>query len=181
MLARHFYSQRPVTGRAFSVLAAAWLAAHSAIGGWDSGWGWGPRYLLPVLPFFLVPLAVAWRSFQGKLVCLVLFVVGVVIQVPGALVDFMVSGREGIKAFEQTGHERTQHALNVWLNFHISGSEIVRHSKLLLRGQVDLAWLTFGNTWLPLVTFGLATLLVLCGLALMMPPLLGEAKAAVSK
>jgi hypothetical protein len=178
--AQHFYIERPVSGRAFIVLAATWLAAHSAIKGWEGGWGWGPRYLLPVLPFFLLPLAVAWRSFEGKLACLGLFVVGVVVQLPGALVDFMASGREGIKVFEQSGHERTQSALVAWRDFNISGSEIVRQSDLLLRRQLDLAWLTFGNTWLPLVTFSLATFLVLCGLALMIPPLLGKAKAAAS-
>jgi len=178
--ARHFYIERPVTGRAFLVLTATWLSAHSAIKGWEGGWGWGPRYLLPILPFFLIPLAVAWRSFEGKLACLGLFVVGVVVQLPGALVDFIASGREGIKVFEQSGHERTQSALVAWRDFNISGSEIVRHSDLLLRGKLDLAWLTFGNTWLPLVTFSFATFLVLCGLALMIPPLLVKAKAAAS-
>jgi hypothetical protein len=177
--ARHFYSERPVTGRAFIVLAAAWLAAHSAIKGWEGGWGWGPRYLLPVLPFLLVPLAAAWRSFKGKLACLGLFVVGVVVQLPGALIDFITSGRESARVFVETCKECTERALNTWRDFNISGSEIVRHSSLLLHGQLDLAWLTFSNTSLPLVTFGLAILLVLCGLALMTPPLIVEAKNGV--
>ena len=178
--ARHFYSERPVTGRAFVVLAAAWLAAHSAISGWEGGWGWGPRYLLPVLPFLLVPLAIAWRSSKGKLACLAMFVVGVVVQLPGALIDFITSGREGIGIFAEICNQCTEHAFRNWLAFNISGSEIVRHSNLLLRGKLDLAWLTFGNTWLPLGTFSLATFVVLSGLALMIPPLLGGAKAAAS-
>ena len=177
---RHFYSKRPLIGRAFFALAAAWLAAHSAVNGWEGGWGWGPRYLLPVLPFLLVPLAAAWRSSKGKLACLGLFVVGVVVQLPGALIDFITSGRESVRVFLEICQDCREYTLNVWRDFNVSGSEIVRHSSLLLRGEVDLAWLTFGNTWLPLVTFSLATLLVLCGLALMIPPLLGGAKAAAS-
>ena len=174
--ARHFYIERPITGRAFVVLAAAWLAAHSAIRGWEGGWGWGPRYLLPVLPFLLVPLAVAWRTFGGKLVCLGLFVMGVVVQLPGALVDFISSGREGIRVFGEICNECTENAFRNWLAFSISGSEIMRHSNLLLRGQLDLAWLTFSDTWLPLVTFGLATLLVFGGLALIIiPPVAAKA------
>ena len=174
--ARRFYSERPVTGRAFMILAAAWLAVHSAIRGWDGGWGWGPRYLLPVLPFLLVPLAAAWRSFKGRLACLGLFVVGVVVQLPGTLVDFISSGRESVKVFGEICNECTEGALTAWRDFNIFGSEIVRHSNLLLGGQLDLAWLTFGNTWLPLVTVSLATFLVLCGLALMIPPVVAHAK-----
>jgi hypothetical protein len=179
--ARRFYSERPVTGRAFMILAAAWLAVHSAIRGWEGGWGWGPRYLLPVLPFLLVPLAVAWRSFKGKLVCLGLFVVGVVVQLPGALIDFINSGRESVRVFGEICNECTEGAFTAWRTFHISGSEIVRHSNLLLGGQVDLAWLTFGNTWLPGVTVSLATFLALCGLALIIPPLVTHAKDASLK
>jgi hypothetical protein len=178
--ARRFYVERQLVGRAFVVLVTAWLAVHSSYKGWHGGWGWGPRYLLPILPFLLVPLPVAWHSFAGKLGCFALFLVGTIVQLPGALVDFIVSGQQGMRVFEQSGHERTQEAFNAWRNFNVSGSEIVRHSDLLLRGQLDLAWLTFGNTWLPFVTFSLATFLVLCGLALMIPPLLSKAKATAS-
>jgi len=172
--ARRFYIERPVVGRAFIILAAAWLAAHAAIPGWEGGWGWGPRYLLAILPFLLIPLATAWRSFKGKVACLGLFVVGVVVQLPGALVDFISSGREGMRIFGEICNECTEHAFRRWSTFSVDGSEIVRHSNLLLRGQLDLAWLWFSNTWVPLVTFGLATLLALCGLALIIPPLVAK-------
>ena len=89
-------------------------------------------------------------------------------------------GRTGshVRSEAETCRECTQHALIAWRDFNVSGSEIVRHSDLVLRGQLDLAWLTFANTWLPVVTFSLASFWVLCGLALMIPPLLGKAKAA---
>ena len=108
--------------------------------------------------------------------CLGLFVMGVVVQLPGALVDFISSGREGIRVFGEICNECTENAFRNWLAFSISGSEIMRHSNLLLRGQLDLAWLTFSDTWLPLVTFGLATLLVFGGLALIIiPPVAAKA------
>jgi hypothetical protein len=57
-----------------------------------------------------------------------------------------------------------------WRNFQLAGSEIMRHSALLLHGQVDLAWLIFANTCLPMTTFVAAVLFLTSGLFMLISP-----------
>jgi hypothetical protein len=46
---------------AIGVVAVAFVAYDSGFWGPFGGWGPGPRYLVPMLPFLAVPLALAWR------------------------------------------------------------------------------------------------------------------------
>jgi hypothetical protein len=61
--------------------------------GWHGGWTWGPRYLLPCLPFLWLGLPLALpdllESGVGKLAVWALGLLGLVIQIPGVLVDTM--------------------------------------------------------------------------------------------
>jgi hypothetical protein len=152
---------------ALAAFVGIWVATYACYTGWDSGWGWGPRYLLPVLPFMLAPAAGVLDSRGGRLAFVALCVIGLLIQIPGALVDFMASGHAGMMLFGQTAHEHTPEAFVAWRNFHVTGSEIVRHSALLWHGQIDLAWLTFHGTGLPKITFAFITLFFLTGIALL--------------
>src|SRR5581483_5730140 len=124
---RSFSQKHKLASISFAFLAASWIALHSAYQGWDSGWGWGPRYLLPILPILLVPTVESLRLRKGKIICLALVVAGFLVQLPGALVDFMTSGRAGMNLFAQTAPVRNATAFVNWRNFHPSGSEIVRH------------------------------------------------------
>src|SRR5262249_51167955 len=60
-----FLGRFPNVAPALGALVGLWLLAHATVGSgdipWDSGWGWGPRYLLPVLPLALLPLAEWWE------------------------------------------------------------------------------------------------------------------------
>lgn len=45
-------------------LFLAYMGVISSIGNWDGGWSYGPRYLVPVIPFLMVPLVyvpVDWK------------------------------------------------------------------------------------------------------------------------
>jgi len=99
----------------------------------------------------------------GKVACTGLCVIGFFVQLPGALADFMMSGHAGMALFGQTGQDHTAASFVAWRNFQLAGSEIVRHSALVLHGQFDLAWLTFANTCLPMITFVAAVLLLASG------------------
>lgn len=173
--ARRFYHEKKETAVAVFVFVAVWLAVHSCYKGWDSGWGWGPRYLFPVLPLALLPLASSASSFATRLARVGLFAAGVVVQLPGALVDFMASGQQSMIVFERTAAQRSQEMFVAWRNFNVAGSEIVQHSTLLLRGQLDIAWLTFRNSWLTTTTLGFVALLVGTGFVLLLWPRLREA------
>jgi hypothetical protein len=175
-----FYRQNKSAARALALLAVIWIALHSCYQGWDSGWGWGPRYLLPILPFMLVPIAETLKLRAGKILCVATAVIGLLIQIPGALVDFMASGRAGMSLFAETVPEQSAASFVSWRNFQIAGSEIVRHFALLRHGQVDVAWLTFRHTWIFSFTFCLTAVLVLSGLILIFTDLRAQRRLARS-
>src|SRR5256885_11161448 len=115
----------------------------------------------------LAPAAEMLKRQAGRLAFPALAIIGFLIQIPGALVDFMASGHAGMSLFGQTAGEHTPEAFVAWRNFHLAGSEIVRHSALLWHGQIDLAWLTFRGTDLPRITFALVTLFIASGISLL--------------
>ena len=58
---------------------------------WDGGESYGPRYLIPVLPFVTIPLATCFslnRFSRMRRLLPVLLVVSVLVQLPGVLVDY---------------------------------------------------------------------------------------------
>jgi hypothetical protein len=173
-----FYRHNKSVAMAFALLVLIWISFHACYQGWDSGWGWGPRYLLPVLPFMLVPAAETSKRRAGKIICVATAVVGLLIQIPGALVDFMASGRAGMSLFAETVPEHGAAAFVSWRNFQIAGSEIVRHLALLKQGQIDVSWETFRQTWIFPVTFSLTALLLLSGLSLIFTDLRAQIRLA---
>jgi len=58
---------------------------------WDGGESYGPRYLIPVLPFVTIPLATCFslnRFSRMRRLLPVLLMVSVLVQLPGVLVDY---------------------------------------------------------------------------------------------
>ena len=57
---------------------------------WDGGESYGPRYLVPVLPFLTIPLAsyFSCRSRPSRVLLPVVVALSVAMQVPGVLVDY---------------------------------------------------------------------------------------------
>jgi len=174
---RRFYSEQRVVGRALLVLVAGWLIIHLFYKRWDAGWGWGPRYLLPILPFLLVALPVMWRWTVGRVLCVVALIFGALVQLPGVLADFIVAGWEGYAAFQQQCPGCAEQDFVAWRNFTLSGCEIVHDSISVMSGNVDLALSSFRGTWLPLVTMIFAALFALIGFAILAWPRPPESKA----
>jgi len=71
------------------------LFFYSTLAHWDAERSYGPRYLLPVIPFVVLPLAewfvVSSTGIKRRLLTGLVFV-SVLIQVPGILVDFSKVG-----------------------------------------------------------------------------------------
>ena len=68
----------------------AWLAFYAPYNFWTGGFNWGPRFLLPVLPFGFLPLGALLEESQSRLVTAlfaILFAVGLLIQTSAILVD----------------------------------------------------------------------------------------------
>lgn len=73
-------------------LAPGWGAAllfYGAWWAWDGGWCWGPRFLVPLIPLSMVPLALvpAGRAWRGSVIALV--ALGAAINAPPVLVDIV--------------------------------------------------------------------------------------------
>jgi hypothetical protein len=80
--------------RAEAVLCGALIAENlliaSAWHSWEGGWCWGPRFLVPFIPLWLLPAAFlyeAWQSRKVRWAIASVVVVSVVTQIPGVLVS----------------------------------------------------------------------------------------------
>lgn len=78
------------TALLFAALPTVMLLFYSTLPGWDGGRSYGPRYLVPVTPFMLLPLACWWSDAGARLkrILLGLALASIAIQVPAVLVDF---------------------------------------------------------------------------------------------
>jgi len=52
----NFYKQHKWEATLFSLSVAAYTLVHSAYNSWEGGGVWGPRLLLPMIPFLIIPL-----------------------------------------------------------------------------------------------------------------------------
>ncbi len=53
----NFYKQHKWEAALFSLIIAAYTLIHSAYNSWEGGGVWGPRLLLPMIPFLIIPLS----------------------------------------------------------------------------------------------------------------------------
>jgi hypothetical protein len=74
---------------AFIVLASlAYVSLYAKFYNWGAGWSWGPRYLMPILPLLMAPVARALTAApMWRYLAAVLFVAGLVVKGVGVLVD----------------------------------------------------------------------------------------------
>ena len=52
----NFYKQHRWEATLFALIVAAYTLVHSAYNSWEGGGVWGPRLLLPMIPFLIIPL-----------------------------------------------------------------------------------------------------------------------------
>ncbi|MBK9942076.1 MAG: hypothetical protein IPP13_10705 [Kouleothrix sp.] len=55
---------------------------------WWAGWGWGPRFLVPLMPFLVLPLGTLLERPAGRRALLGLLPLGLFVNLLGILVDF---------------------------------------------------------------------------------------------
>jgi hypothetical protein len=77
-------------------LFVAQLLIYSAWWGWGGGWVWGPRFLVPSLPFLMIGL-IPWLSNQSpryRLPFLILLTISFFVQIIGGMTDPLVYIRQ---------------------------------------------------------------------------------------
>ncbi|MEW6073466.1 MAG: phospholipid carrier-dependent glycosyltransferase [Planctomycetota bacterium] len=82
----------PLAGWTVAAVAAAVIGPVALAGGWHGAWTYGPRYVLPLLPFLWLGVAPTLDRLAarraGRLVALALLGAGLVTSLPGVLVDY---------------------------------------------------------------------------------------------
>jgi hypothetical protein len=98
----------------FSIGAALYVLLIAKLNGWGA-FGWGPRYLLPILPilFFAVGLTLVtlWGKYKYPLMLLIL--VSAVLNTAPALINWHLALNEYPQAINEYAHLPYQHAA-VW-------------------------------------------------------------------
>ena len=96
------------------LIAGLWLSYlffYAPYNFWTGGFNWGPRFLLPVLPLGFLPVGALLEEGKGRLVralFVLLFAVGLAIQMPAILVDHsrylyqQVAGTDESRAYGET-------------------------------------------------------------------------------
>ena len=133
---------------------------------WWSGWGWGPRFLVPITPFIaLLALpameAAAQKRRRARVTAIALFALSVGIQLLGASVGFDEYENIMTQTHLRGDPEGDLYKYGLDMLWSWKDSPIVGHANLLRAGNTDLAWLPRGQVdWLmlaPLVAGIMAT------------------------
>jgi hypothetical protein len=78
-----------MTAALFASLFVAFFILYASLGNWMGGRAYGPRYLVPVIPALVLPLA-WWRpaSWTLRVAAAGVMALSIAVQLPGVLVDY---------------------------------------------------------------------------------------------
>jgi hypothetical protein len=125
---------------------------------WSGAIAWGPRYLVPVLPFITLAFGTLLARFkQSRLLLkaslLILCISGFIINLPGTLVW---SEYGTIYAWDKEGLDRLPDSLEV-IAWNLNYSPIILHTKVLMDDYVHKIYAEqYLNTGWHYITYGLA-------------------------
>ncbi len=119
------WHRRPAETLLFAALVAVFPLGYATYTQWDGSVCWGPRFLVPLIPFAVLPLGelLTKRGF-GAVIVLTLGLAGLLVQIAGTLVDFQRVVING----------------GAWLVLPFRDSQVIFHWRALLAGN-NLDWL----------------------------------------
>ena len=103
-----FLREQRKTAFLFGWLIVSHLLLFSSWWSWQGGMGWGPRLMLVVLPYLILPIGFLLREYQQavKIPVLVALVVGILVQLPSVTVNVARYYYEMSRDLGSLGHER---------------------------------------------------------------------------
>jgi hypothetical protein len=115
------------------------LVFYASLSNWDGDRSYGPRYLLPVLPLLILPLADWFSRSRGRLqptLVNAVVALSVLVQIPGVLVDFSKVG-SALRIGPRTPIQRqwTWEASGLSLNTRASLAAIPENARRLATGE----------------------------------------------
>lgn len=157
-----FWRARRVETLLFAAIVAITLFTYSTFAHWHGDWAWGPRFLLPVLPFLVIPLGYLLESRRWSIALAALAVLGAGVQILGVAVNY------GFIYWEWSRMNLSPAEAFLW---DPAISAIPMHLRSLLAGRNLDLWLvwvaqTYGAEVL-LLTLAVPLLLLAGGVALL--------------
>jgi hypothetical protein len=146
---RWFYQRWPIEAVLIAVLFLLRTVFYARYWAWEGGATWGPRYLVPLLPLLLVPLAFLPQKKWIAAGTIALGCVGVMIQVLGQLVPYgLYYGTVVPQLMTQLGYcqgclpfpGRQSQAVNAITDFDLRYVPLVVQVRYLLDGVLAPAW-----------------------------------------
>jgi hypothetical protein len=128
-----------LAGGLFVALALIFLSFYSSLSDWQGGRSYGPRYLVPLLPFFCIPLAYWFangtRRVRAVLIAGLAF--SVLAQAPGVLVDFSKVGEVHATTTGESHTRRTSswHSASLVLNARAAIAAVPINVTSLIEGS----------------------------------------------
>lgn len=148
-----FYRQHPGETLVISGSVAAYILILVAWPKWWGGWGWGPRFLVPFVPYLILPLAATMERVLAQrrwlwlgVLLFVLALIGAVIQLTGVLVG------PSMPAFNLDSPD---------LAFSPSSSPLAWSLAAWDRASLDVAWLRLGDRPLRTLSILLPSMLII--------------------
>jgi hypothetical protein len=84
---RRFLREHRPEGLLFAALSAVYLLFYAGYGDWMGGWSWGPRFLLAVVPYLVLPAAYAFENKWPARAAAALALLGAEVQIAGVTVS----------------------------------------------------------------------------------------------
>jgi hypothetical protein len=146
---RRFYQRWPVEAGLILLLFLLRSVFYGRYWAWEGGATWGPRYLVPLIPLLLVPIAFLPRKRWLEVGVVALGGLGVLIQVLGQLVPYgLYYGTVIPQLMTQLGYCQgclpypglQSQAVNAFTDFDLRYVPLVVQVRYLLAGVVAPAW-----------------------------------------
>lgn len=113
---RALWSRDRLAALLFMALFVGCFAVYASLGNWMGGRSYGPRYLVPLLPALVLPLAFWFPRGNARRAGAVVIAVSILVQVPGVLVDYAKVRVDRARAGETMAQDTRWSAMPLLLN-----------------------------------------------------------------